>query len=217
MKELLYKERKLAASPLSYFFVLFALMTLIPGYPILVGALFVCLGLFYSFQNARECGDILYTVLLPVKKTDAVRAKYAFCCRLQLLSLALMAALTALRMTLLADKSIYTENVMMPANPAFLGFALLIFAAFNTVFLGGFFKTAYGIGKPFIAFIAAALLLVGVGETLHHLPPLAVLKGTDLRSLLIQCIVLAAGAALYALLTASSQKKSVRRFEALDF
>ena len=35
MKKLLTKELKLFAAPLTYFFIAFALMTLLPGYPIL--------------------------------------------------------------------------------------------------------------------------------------------------------------------------------------
>lgn len=68
MKNLLTKELRLTATILSYLFILFAVMTLIPGYPILVGAFFICLGIFYSFQLGRENNDILFTVLLPVKK-----------------------------------------------------------------------------------------------------------------------------------------------------
>lgn len=44
------------------------MMTMVPGYPILVGAFFVCFGVFQSFQNACVNNDILYTVLLPVKR-----------------------------------------------------------------------------------------------------------------------------------------------------
>ena len=54
MKKLLIKEFRLAASPLSFVFTAAALMTMLPGYPILMSAFFICLGLFYSFLNARE-------------------------------------------------------------------------------------------------------------------------------------------------------------------
>ena len=216
MKNLMLKERKLAASPLSYLFIAFAAMTMIPGYPILVGSWFVCLGLFYSFQSARENNDVLYTVLLPIPKTDTVKAKFAFCIRIELISFAVMAVLTVLRMTVLREAAPYVTNVMMPANPVYLAFVLLIFTAFNTLFLGGFFKTGYAIGKPFLIFLIVGMLLVGVGETLHHLPWFAVLKATDTRSLLIQCAVLAAAAALYALLTLAAYRRSKKRFEELD-
>lgn len=37
MNKLLKKELRLTAAPITYFFLAFALMTLIPGYPIFVG------------------------------------------------------------------------------------------------------------------------------------------------------------------------------------
>ena len=67
MNKLLKKELRLTAAPITYFFLAFALMTLIPGYPILVGGFFITLGIFYTFQMARESNDILYTALLPCK------------------------------------------------------------------------------------------------------------------------------------------------------
>ena len=87
MKKLLIKEIRLAASPLSFIFIAAALMTMLPGYPILMSAFFICLGLFYSFLNAREMNDVLYTVMLPVGKHDFVRAKYAFAVLIQLAGL----------------------------------------------------------------------------------------------------------------------------------
>ena len=98
MKSLLNKEFRLAASPLSYWFLAGSLMTLLPGYPILMSAFFVCMGIFQSFQNARESNDVLYTLLLPVPKRDLVRGKFAFSCLVQLAGFVLCAALTALRM-----------------------------------------------------------------------------------------------------------------------
>ena len=78
MNRLLKKEFGLTAAPITYFFLLFAVMTMIPGYPILVGGFFVCMGVFYTFQFARESNDILYTALLPCKKRDVVKAKVLF-------------------------------------------------------------------------------------------------------------------------------------------
>ena len=78
MIKLLKKEMKIAASPLSYIFIAFGLMAFVPGYPILVGSFFACLGLFQPFQYAREANDITYTALLPVAKGDVVKAE--ICC-----------------------------------------------------------------------------------------------------------------------------------------
>ena len=51
MKNLLIKEVRLAASPLAFFFLAAAFMTMLPGYPILMGAFFICMGIFHSFQR----------------------------------------------------------------------------------------------------------------------------------------------------------------------
>ena len=66
MKYILKKEMALSASILSYLFIIFGLMFFIPGYPILCGVFFVTLGIFQSFQNAREATDIVFSALLPI-------------------------------------------------------------------------------------------------------------------------------------------------------
>lgn len=140
MIKLLRKEIQLAASPLSYFFIGFSLMAFVPGYPILVGSFFVCLGLFQSFQTAREANDLTYTALLPVAKRDVVRAKYAFCCFIEICYFTLTGAVTLIRMTLLSNAAVYRNNVLMNANLVYLAFVLLILGLFNAIFVGGFFS-----------------------------------------------------------------------------
>lgn len=149
MLKLLIKKAKLAASPLSYIFIAFGLMSFLPGYPILVGTFFVGLGLFQSFQCMREANDIAYTALLPVAKGDIVRAKYIFCLAIEDCYFILTSIPVLLRMTLLSEAAVYRQNAMMNANLVYLGFVLLILGSFNLLFVGGFFKTAYRFGKPF--------------------------------------------------------------------
>ena len=72
MNNVLRKEMRLSASILSYLFIAFGLMFLIPGYPILMGPFFVGLGLFQGFQWAREANDITFSVLLHTPKKDIV-------------------------------------------------------------------------------------------------------------------------------------------------
>lgn len=216
MKNLLKKEIKLASSPLTYFFLAFPAMTMLPGYPILLGAFFVCLGIFYSFQNGRETNDILYTVLLPVRKSDAVKAKYLFACFFQIIAFLAAALFTAIRMTVLKDAPVYRSNALMNANLTFLAFVLLMFAAFNVIFLGGFFRTAYGIGKPLLFFIIAAMVLIGAAETLHHLPGLSFLNDSEGAPVKTQCAVLLAAGLLYGLSTYASGVRAERRFERID-
>ncbi|MBQ5756516.1 MAG: ABC-2 transporter permease, partial [Erysipelotrichaceae bacterium] len=127
MKALIKKELRLSASILAYLFIAFGFMTLIPGYPILCGVFFITLGLFQSFQYAREANDIVFTALLPVAKHDVVKGRFLFTVFIELCGFLLMAAMTLVRMTLLADSVIYRHNALMNANPFFLGMALLLF------------------------------------------------------------------------------------------
>lgn len=216
MTKLLKKEIKLAASPLSYIFILFGLMAFIPGYPILVGSFFVCLGLFQSFQNARESNDITYTALLSVAKRDIVKAKYAFCVIVELAYFILTSIVTLIRMTLLSDTSIYRNNALMNANFVYLGFVLLILSLFNLIFVGGFFKTAYKFAKPFVVFIVVAFLIVGIGETLFHIPSLSALNAFGFSHICLQATVLLAGIAIFVFITAISMHISINNFEKID-
>ena len=216
MKSLLDKEIKLAASPLSFFFLAFCLMALIPGYPIVLSAFFVCLGLFYSFQAARENNDILYTALLPVRKSDVVRAKFIFVVFIQMVFFVLSFVLTILRMTIMNGSGVYVNNPMMNANQLYLAFILLVFAAFNSVFLTGFFKTAYKIGRPFIIFIIAAAILIAIGETMHHIPGLEYLNGTGTAASIPMWMMLLAAAIVYAAVTFAACRSSQKSFEQVD-
>lgn len=216
MKNLLVKEVRLFAAPITWIFLAFALMTMIPGYPILLGSFFISMGLFQSFQFGRESNDVLFTVLLPVRKGDAVRGRYLFCALVELIGFGLMAVLTAVRMTLLGNAAVYVTNPLMNATPYFLAWVLVIFALFNGVFVGGFFKTGWKIGKPYILFIILSMVGVLLAETLPHLPGLAFLTVPSGARMGLQLALLAGAAAVYAAVTLISCERSVRRFERLD-
>ncbi len=216
MIKLLKKEMKLAASPLSYIFLAFGLIAFVPGYPILMGSFFVCLGLFQSFQYAREANDITYTALLPIAKSDVVRAKYAFCVMVELCYFILTAVPVFVRMTVLSDAAVYRNNVLMNANLVYLSFVLLILGLFNFIFVGGFFKTAYKFAKPFIAFIVTAFLVAGIGETLFHIPGLSALNAFGFQHMGLQAGILTAGITAFVLLTAFSVYQSSKNFEKID-
>ena len=216
MSKLLNKEMRLAASPLSYWFLAFALMTMIPGYPILVGGFFVCLGLFQSYQAAREQNDVIYTALLPVRKADFVRAKFAFTVMIECIAWLLCAVLTLVRMTALADAPVFTQNPMMNANLVYLGWLAVLYGLFNLIFVRGFFRTVYKLGRPFLIFAITGFLAVGAAEVLHHLPGLAWLNATGFDHAAGQVVFLCAGITLYLVMTGYALHASVRSMETLD-
>ena len=216
MKNLLYKEMKLAASPLSFWFIAAAFLTFVPGYPILLGAFFTTLGIFYSFQMMGGNNDIGYSLLLPVAKADIVKGKFAFTVLIEMISFLFMLIITLIRMTALKTAEVYTANALMCANLTFLGFALAAFGLFNFIFLRGFFKTAYYFGKPFVVYCVAVLLLIALAETLHHLPGLSALNAFGFAPIAPQIICLVAGAVLFVFLTLISLRSSICRFENTD-
>ena len=216
MKSLLNKDIRLWASPLAWLFLLAAGMTMLPGYPILVGSFFVCFGVFQSFQSGRENNDILYSALLPIRKVDVLRSKYRFTVMIQMIGFAVMAALTLLRMICMADSAIYQTNALMNATPYFLGFVLLIFTSFNIFFVGGFFKTAYKIGIPFLIYGSATFLIIAVGEVLHHLPGMSYLHTQSGEKIGMQLCFLVICAIIYLGGTLLSCRTSMRRFEQID-
>ena len=118
-------------------------------------------------------------------------------------------------MTLLRFSPIYVNNAMMNANLAYLGYILIIFSLFNRIFVGGFFKTAYYTGKPFIYFGILSFLVILAAEILHHIPGLFLLNSQS-EGIKEQTIVLIIGIAAYSIATYSAIKDSLRSFEKLD-
>ena len=216
MRDILRKEMKLSASVLSYLFILFGLMFLLPGYPVLCGAFFVSLGLFQSFQTAREANDIVFSALLPIAKKDVVTGKYLFVCMIEVCSFVLMAFAAVLRMTVFSQSAVYRSNALMNANFFALGMACVIFGLFNWIFVGGFFKTAYKFGRPFVIFILTAFLIIMIAEALHHVPGLEILNSFGTDNIGMQIILLIGGVIIYLLFTLLSCRRACENFERID-
>ena len=216
MRNVMRKEMRLSASVLSYLFIAFGVMFLLPGYPVLCGVFFVTLGIFQSFQTAREANDIVFSALLPIAKRDVVKGKFLFVCFIELCSFLLMAIVTVLRMTVLSEAEAYRHNALMNANPFALGMALLIFGLFNLIFVGGFFRTAHKFAKPFVSYIIATFLVIGAGESVHHFPGLEAVNAFGFEHIILQLALFAAGAACYVVLTLISFRNACKRFEKID-
>lgn len=176
----------------------------------------MCLGIFQSFQLARETGDILYTALLPVRKRDVPRAKLLSASFFQLISVLLASVFTVIRLCFMSAMPPYAVNPLMPACPTLIAFMLIVYAEFNYIFVRGFFRTAYRLGAPFVRFIVAAMLTVCIYEALPHLPGLGFFAATDAPGIARQLVLLAVAAVLYAVVTDASCRSAQHRFEHVD-
>lgn len=215
MKTLLKKEFEFTAISLTYIFIAFSLMAFFPGYPILCGPFFVCLGIFYTFQIAREGNDVLYTILLPVKKRDVVKARYLFVVAIQMIAFSIITVITIIRMLLLAEAKAYATNPLMNANLFYLGATLLVFACFNIFFCGGYWKDAYKIGMPLLKAAVMIFVIIFVAEAMHHFPSMAELN-IAFGCMKVQIVSLFAGIVVYVIGTIYSCKKSMNNFERID-
>ncbi|MQM73203.1 MAG: ABC-2 transporter permease [Eubacteriaceae bacterium] len=215
MRDILRKEMTLSASPVTYFFIVFGLMFFLPGYPVLCSVFFVTLGIFKTFQNAREANDLVFSALLPIAKKDVVKGKYLFTCMIELVSFAVMSAVVLLRMTVLKDLAVYRENALMNANLFALGAGLFLFGLFNLIFLGGFFRTAYKF-VSFIRYIVAAFAAVIFFEAVHYVPGLGAVNAFGFAHLSLQLGLLIIGALSYLVFTMVSYRYACRSFEKID-
>ena len=156
------------------------------------------------------------SVFVKKDRTRENAGKYQFVMTVELCGFALMAILTLLRMTILKDAVVYGQNALMNANLFYLGSALFVFGLFNVIFVGGFFRTAYQIGKPFVIYIIAAFLMIGFFEALHHFPGLAAVNAFGFDHIVLQAALLLGGALLYSAMTYLSYQKACADFEKID-
>jgi len=216
MRNILLKEIKLSSSPLAFLFIMFGFMFLLPGYPILCGVFFTTLGIFKSFEFAREANDTVFSALLPIAKKDVVKGRFWFVCFIEICAALLMLVSVIIRMTALADVELYRNNALMNANLFAVGAAFLILGLFNLVFVGGFFKTAYKLGRPFLIYMIVAFLSIAVFETLHHIPGLEKLNAFGADNIEFQIITMIAGIVAWSLMTVLSCNKACMNFEKID-
>lgn len=166
MKNLMRKELVLAMHPASVLFLLLSAMLLIPNYPYYVICFYTCLGTFFICLTGRENRDIEFTALLPVRKTDLVRARVFTVMLMQLAQLVIAVPFAVF------SSRVSAENLVgMDANTAFFGFALVLYGVFNLVFFRNYYRAPGKVGKAFGWGCGALTLCMVVFEACAHTVP----------------------------------------------
>ena len=214
MKQLLYKELRLALHPAAIAFLALAPMMLIPNYPLYVVFFYTSLGLFFICLTGRENHDIAYTMSLPVAKRDLVHARILLAVLLEGAQTLLALPFAVLRQSL----SIGTNLVGIDANAAFFGSSLLMLGLFNYVFFTSYYRAPDKVGRAFILGSIAEGVYMLIAETLVHVLPFArdVLDTPASEGTAAKLAVLAIGAAAFAVLTMLAGRRAVSSFETLD-
>lgn len=216
ISNLLNKEFRLSAHIITYCFLAFSCMVFIPNYPLLISAFFICYGIFHSYQTCRDNNDILFSALLPISKKDIVLGKFLFAVIIEMIGLALITAMSLIRINALAGYDIYSAENMLNINASFFGIVFVIFGCFNSVFIGGFFRTAYYFGKPFVIFSILSFVIIIAVETIIHIPGFELINTSSDDGIPIQLAILFSGIALFVLMTIMSFRKAISNFEKTD-
>ncbi len=214
MKNLLYKEFKLALHPIIFVIPFLDIIMMIASYPWLIVLVYAVSSIVVIFAQGKGNQDVLFTVSLPNRKRDVVRARVYTVVALELLQV-----VAAIPCAFIRNISIYKDNIgSMYANVAFFGFGFIMYAILNIIFLPMFYKTAYKTTKPILYITVAAVMYVIVIEfAVSYIP----FFKNDLNTLgtqhiLSQLIVLFVGIVIFILMSAISYKKAAKNFEKVD-
>lgn len=214
MTNLLYKEFKLVIHPLYHLIPLFGALVLIPTWVYFVALMyFLFIAIPNIFVNAKAQNDTGFSVLLPVRKGDVVKARVLSMATLEVIQVAVAAVFVAISLTYYRQ-----GNFFIDANIAYLGCALVMYGVFNLVFFPLFYRTAHKVGVPLMIALVASFLFSTIIELLVVLSPAAanVLDGRTPDALMRQIPVLAAGIAVFAFLTWLGFHFSAKNFEKVD-
>ena len=154
MKALLYKEFKLAMHPIIYVFVfLFPLMTLIPNYPLAIGFIYIMTAypiLFLGANKGQQSNDLLYSVLLPVRKRDIVKARILTVVIMQVVYVAMISALYPLAVLFnnfaaSSDPNYAIPGLGLDAFVSLIAFGILGLAIADLIFFPIYYKNGKSI------------------------------------------------------------------------
>jgi hypothetical protein len=224
IKLLFYKELKLLFPPVFYLFPLFSALMLAPGYPASIGVSYAILAVFNIFNICRINKDLEFSAMLPITRSRTVLAKHFLVIFIEALHL-----IAAVPFAVISAQLLYPSGSQpgMPPNPAYFGFMLTAFAAFNLIFLPLFFRTGSKTGIPMLlAFPGYTAILTAAETTAFLFPVLSGAKTAAALSpalsgassaaspaaLLFQLLILGAGLLLFAGSALLSFRLSVRNF-----
>ena len=211
-KYLIKKEFLLTAHPMTYVFMFFGVMLLIPSYPYYITFFYVTLGLFFSFMNGRENRDLYFNEILPVSKKDTARAKTAFVWIVEIIAVVFSVPFALITQKINPNGS---NLAGIEANVAFYGLSLIMLAVFNAVFLCSFFKTAYKVGKSFLFACIPTAVFIAAAEAADHMPVIGdFLEGKGGQ--LVQLPVLFVGIVVFAASYFAVNKQCAKNFEKVD-
>ncbi|MBO4320959.1 MAG: ABC-2 transporter permease [Treponema sp.] len=218
--KLLKKEMKLETNLSIYCWLLCLFgFYFIPRYPVYIGCFYLTLAVMMTFSLNQVSHGIMYTVLLPVRKIDTVKARFLYC---GLIELAFVPS--AIIAAVVRHFCNYPLNPAgIDINVAYFGLQFIILAVFNYIFLGGVYKNPLKPGIRFLLGAIAYFVLYAVVEIpiwIHRagndFSLGAYLDMMDFAGQLKQIPVLAGGIIIWSLSWLITFKRAAKQFEKYD-
>lgn len=212
MKNLLYKEFKLLIVPGFFLLSLLGALILIPNWPYYIALMYA---MFITIPNiftaSKTQNDLGFSVMLPVKKSDVVKARVLSIIVIELLQIVVAAIFAAVNIILYKGNNIFQEP-----NVAHFGLAFVMFAIYNIILFPGFYKTGYKLAVPaVVATIVAFFFMAGI-ECLNLLVPAAGAYLDSITNMANQIPLLLGGILIFVIVNVLAFKVSAKRFAKID-
>ena len=218
MKKLLIKEIKLSLDAHIIIFVILSLTILVPNYPPVASIIISLSGLMTLFPRNLANKDIEYTSLLPIKKTDVVKAKMLFIGLVELSALLLAIVGGLIREFLYTPSQTLTPNIILNAfKPciSYIGFALLTYGVTNCILFSLYYKNPFKkiTGPNLISLFSALILSIIITIIIVFVP---ILSSYDMYGLIAQFGILLSGGISFYILSYVGYRIGAKEFNKID-
>ena len=214
MTKLIKKEFSLSMHPIVPLMVLLSAMVLIPNYPYLVMYFYVSMAVFFTCLLGRENNDIVYSVNLPVRKDNIVKARILFSVIIEIVQMILMIPFALVR----ANMDLPGNQAGMDANLTLFAYGFIVYGIFNLVFFGSYYKNVNKVGIAFVKTSVIIFICVAIDVATSIVVPFIrdYLDTPDLEFMGYKVAALAVGILIYIILTLGVCKISVKNFDKQD-
>ena len=228
MKALLYKELRLAMHPICYVFIaLFPFMILIPSYPLFVGFIYVLVCypvLFLGANKGQQSNDLLYSVLLPIRKRDIVLARMMTVILMQFTFIAIVSCLYPLALALNnaareASPELTDIGLGLSGYVSVVAIAIVSYALADIIYFPIYYKK----GKSIVLSTLLMIFVTSIFLTVFTIIIPYIPGCEGYKTLLcdsgvgIQFAFLGGALVIYALIHFIAYKISAKRLELVDF
>jgi hypothetical protein len=212
MYNLVMKDLKLAVNP--WFFALpffTGALMLIPGWIYFLVPLYFCwITIPNTFGGFKSQNDLMYSAMMPVTKTDIVKARITVVVILELMHLIVAMIFSLFTFGLYPDLTYY----FFAPHMGFWGLCFAMFAIFNLIFLSMYYKTGYKYGAATTTSTSVAMLFAGVAQWagIQSTWVNDIFYGSGADDRVLQVSILIVGIAIFLAFTLIAYRIAARRF-----